>query len=325
MSNSKMRLVNILAYTSNIDRVLVQLMKFPCIDPVSSDKIIESVHGSKHHETSDFASPLLEEISSIEHGYHTQFKALQITGISDSLDDIAKEIKNVHKMQDDFVEQLTMLKELQGKYENAFKQLSYLSSLEVSLDDIFKCDYIVSRVGKLPLDSVERLKYYTNTPFIFTSFAEENNTSWCMYFTTNGYERAVDNIFSSLLFERIFIPDFVHGTPEEAQKAISLEIDETKRQIDLTQSELDGYMIKHQDIVVRMKSELELISRMHKAEQYIVILGSRFSITGFIDSRDEEKFLALFKGLEDITVEVHPADFDKRLKAPRKITRKLCG
>ncbi|MBU0996655.1 MAG: hypothetical protein KKE16_01280 [Firmicutes bacterium] len=325
MSNSKLRLVNILAYTTNIDKILVQLMKFPCIDPVSSDKIIESVHGSQHYVTTDYATPLLEEITTIEDGYHTEFKELKITGISDSMDAIAYEIKSVHKMLDEYSSQLMALNELREKYENASKQLQYLSSLSVSLDDIFKCEYVVSRVGKLPLDSVEKLKYYSSAPFIFTSFAVENNISWCMYFTSNGYERAVDNIFSSLLFERVYIPDFVHGTPEEAQKVISLEIDETNRQMELTKLELDGFMKIHQDIVTRMKAELELISKIHRAEKYIVILGSRFSITGFIDARDEEKFSALFKDMEDVSVEVHPADFDKRLKAPRKITRKLCG
>lgn len=34
--------------------------------------------------------------------------------------------------------------------------------------------------------------------------------------TTQKYEGDVDNMFSSLYFERIRIPEFVHGTPEKA-------------------------------------------------------------------------------------------------------------
>lgn len=324
MLNSKMKLANIIADTNFIDKVLTKLMKFPCIEPVPSEKITQSVHGSKPYQTTDISASLLKEIVLIESGYHTFFNSLPIEGVSASLNEISKEIKEVHHILEDFTEHMKLLNGLLAKYENAFQQIRYLSSLEVSLDDIFKCDYIVSRVGKLPLDSVDKLRYYHTTPFIFTSFAVENNTSWCMYFTTNGYERAVDNVFSSLLFERIYIPDFVHGTPESAMKALSLEIEETKRQVEIIQKQMDEYLLVHNEIVTKMKSELELIEKIHDAEKYIVILGSKFSFTGFILAKDEEKLRELFSGMSEVSVEIHPSDFDKRLKSPRKIAKKTC-
>lgn len=50
-----------------------------------------------------------------------------------------------------------------------------------------------------------------------------------MYYTTDEYKREVDNIFSSLFFERIHIPDFVHGKPKEAIAALEEEIKQAQK------------------------------------------------------------------------------------------------
>ena len=47
-----------------------------------------------------------------------------------------------------------------------------------------------------------------------------------MYMTTESKAPEIDNIFSSLYFERIHIPEFVHGTPESALQVLKEE-DET--------------------------------------------------------------------------------------------------
>ena len=53
----------------------------------------------------------------------------------------------------------------------------------------------------------------------------------CLYITTSKYEGDVDNIFSSLYFERIRIPEFVHGTPERAKESLQEEIDNDYKQL----------------------------------------------------------------------------------------------
>lgn len=324
MSKSKMRLVNILTYLESIDEVLQKIVSFPCIEIVLADKIVETVHGSKIHTTNDLATPLLNEINVLEKECHLSFRSIKLEGISDSLDDIAKEIKDVHNKIDGFNNQLASLHELYDKYMNASQQVSYIASLDVSLDDVFECTYVNARVGKLPIDSIAKLEYYNSTPFIFKSFAEKNDFCWCMYFSTNGYERAVDNIFSSLLFERIYIPDFVHGLPQEAEVSLQKEIEATLLQIKKTEEQRDEYISIHKEIVERMRFELEVLSKVHQAEKFVVQLGSRCLITGFIDMKDEDNIKSLFSKDDNVEIEIRPADSDKRLKAPKKMSEKTC-
>ncbi len=325
MSKNQMRLVNITAYISSIDLVLERLVEFPCIDYVPAEQIVQSVHGSHFFDNKDIATPLLNEINEIEKECNSCFSSVKIEGINDSLDEIAKEIKNVHTVINEYSGQLSLLQQLYDKYHNAQTQVSYLASLDLSLDDIFDCEYVNARVGILPLDSVAKLEYYRSTPFIFTSFAEDNNSSWCMYFSTNGYERAVDNIFSSLLFERVYIPDFVHGIPQDAKLSLEKEMEVTQAQIDKTSKSRDEYIKKHQEIVNVMRSELEVMKKIHQIEKYVVGLGSRFSILGFIDSKNIDFIQNLLNDIPNINVEIRPADSDKRIKAPKKLSDKTCG
>ena len=67
-------------------------------------------------------------------------------------------------------------------------------------------------------------------PFVFKAFHNDNQYTWCMYITTPGDAPEVDNIFSSLYFERIHIPAFVHGSPELAIGEIQEEADVAKEQ-----------------------------------------------------------------------------------------------
>lgn len=324
MAKTKMKLVNIVGYMDEVNRVLERLVSFPCIELVDADKIIQTVHGSKPHSSLDVASPLLAEINAIEKEANQLFSGSSIEGVHDNLDQINREVKEVHQRLQDYNDQTRMLEGLLQRYSNALTQVQYLETLNISLDDIFECEYVNARVGVLPIDSIEKLSYYYNTPFIFKSFAEENGQSWCMYFSTRGFERAVDNIFSSLLFERIFIPDFVHGTPQEAKEVLKKEMNVTETEMNKVTKLRSHYLAKHQEVVQVMRSELELLQKIHQAEKYVIGLGSRFSIMGFIEEKTEETFLSLFKKMKNVEVEIRPADSDKRLKAPKKITNKLC-
>ncbi|MFR9118969.1 MAG: V-type ATP synthase subunit I, partial [Merdibacter sp.] len=59
--------------------------------------------------------------------------------------------------------------------------------------------------------------------------------------------------------------------------------------------------------------------RMHSARKYVVGLGERFSITGFIDAADVERLKDTFSELKEVEIEVRPAHSDKRLDPPTKL------
>src|SRR5699024_9284541 len=94
--------------------------------------------------------------------------------------------------------------------------LKHLNGLNISFDDIFSCRYVKSRFGRLPRDSYEKLSYYDDRKFFFFSFDCDKEYHWGVYFAPATKAASIDDIFTSLYFERIRIPDYAHGTPEQA-------------------------------------------------------------------------------------------------------------
>ena len=148
----------------------------------------------------------------------------------------------------------------------------------MNLDDLFECKYIKIRFGRLPIDSVEKLQYYRNRPFVFKSFSTDDTYSWCVYFTTAKYEGDVDNIFSSLYFERIRIPEFVHGNPVQAKESLQEEIDSDLKQLQHVNEVIEALKAECIDNFADIKAELEFINHTFEARKYVLGLGERFPL-----------------------------------------------
>jgi V/A-type H+-transporting ATPase subunit I len=191
--------------------------------------------------------------------------------------------------------------------------------LDVPLDDLFACKYITIRFGRLPNDSVEKLSYFQNKPYVFKAFNFDESYTWCMYFTTDEYKREVDNIFSSLFFERIFIPDFVHGTPKEAVSALEKEIELAQKHIDHYKSDIYEITCGCTNRLACIKAELLFVNRIFEAKKYVVGLGDKFSISGFMPVEDVHRFEKAFEGVSDVEIEINEPDTDKRITTPTKL------
>lgn len=319
MAITKTRLVNITSNLNVLDKVLERFVDLECIHPVSSSQFVERVHGLTSFSSENPCSVILKELSEIEQEYQFEIEDVIVDSMPYTLDRIKDYVSNLHQKLRSFFLQKKDTLELIRKYQDALIQVKNIEDLDISLDEVFSCQYVYARVGRLPNDSVEKLGFYRNRPFIFISFHEDRNYSWCMYFTTNEYEREVDNIFSSLFFERIHIPDFVHGTPEAAEVTLAKEIEVATSQLDYIQEITHQLLAESSEDLTIIKAELYFMNKIYDARRYVVGLGDKFTITGFIEPIDESRIKEKFSDLKDVEVLIRPAKSDKRLKPPTKL------
>ena len=196
--------------------------------------------------------------------------------------------------------------------------LAYNEDLDIPLEELFSSQYVASRLGRLPLDSVRKLQFYNNRPFIWTSFGKDNNYSWGIYLTTNEYERDVDNLFTSLYFERMYIPDFVEGTPENAKENLNQKIEVLEKELKECEANEEKLKEQSKDRYDQFSSVLEHVSKIFEARKYVLDFGERFSITGFVPSYKVNSLRDMFRSVETAEIEVHSAHDDRRLTPPHK-------
>lgn len=319
MAIAKMKLVNILADKKHLNEVILRFSELDNFHPEPATKIAESVHGLKTLQeenpytelTNHFHEVCMEMGLNLTPAYVRDLN-FDSAKVQEYIQGVYEKFKSIQTVQNEIE---TVIRE----NKDALIQVKNLKKLDMSLDDVFSLKYIKVRFGRLPLDSVEKLQYYTNKPFVFHAFEKDHNYSWCAYFTTTQYEGEVDNMFSSLYFERIRIPDFVHGTPLLAEENLKEEIENDGKQLEHIETVRNQLLAQCKEPFEKIAGELQLLNKMFDAKKYVVDLGERFSITGFVMKDDVEDVKKAFAFEKEVEIEVRPAHSDKRLTPPTKL------
>ncbi len=319
MAIAKMKLVNITSDRTKLDEVLLRFVELDCFHPEPATKIAESVHGVTTLQEEDPYCELLSRLKDLEVNLGLSLNNEFIKDWKCDLNEMSTYMEQLERKREEIEE---VKRELEGVIQankDALTQVENIEGMDVSLDDIFSCKYVNVRFGRLPLDSVDKLQYYGNRPFVFRSFKEDSSYSWCMVLSTPKYEREVDNILSSLYFERIRIPDFVHDTPEKAEENLKAEIESDYQQLASIEKERDDMIQACQQRLQVIKGRLLFLENTFEARKYVVGLGECFTITGFAASDDVKKIEAVFADIKDVEIAARPAYSDRRFTPPTKL------
>ncbi len=319
MAIAKMNLVNITSDQTRLNEVLLRFVELDCFHPEPAAKIAESVHGVTTLQEEDPYAELLTQLKDLEVNL-----GLSLTSefVKDQTCDLGEIKAYMNELQSKWEQILSVKSELDGVIQanqDALTQVENIEGIDISLDDIFSCRYVNVRFGRLPLDSVDKLQYYSDRPFVYHSLKEDSSYSWCMVLSTPKYEREVDNILSSLYFERIRIPDFVHDTPEKAKENLKAEIENDYRQLAEVEAEKEAFITGCTERLQQIKGKLLFLENTFEARKFVVGLGERFTITGFAASEDITKIQAVFADLSDVEIAARPAHSDNRFNPPTKL------
>lgn len=154
---------------------------------------------------------------------------------------------------------------------------------------------------------------------MFKTFHKGTKETYCMYMTTETKAPEIDNIFSSLYFERIHIPEFVHGTPEEALRVLKEEDETAKNYLVVLDGRIKDLFQQSIDEMNQIYSVSKKLNETYDAQKYVVVFGKNAAVYGFAEDKDAEKIKNEFETIEDVHVEIKPAMGDSRLTPPTKL------
>ncbi len=66
-------------------------------------------------------------------------------------------------------------------------------------------------------------------------------------------------------------------------------------------------------------TKLQCLNQTYEVQKYVVLLGERASISGFVPEEDVERVKQQFSDIANVEVEVRPAHSDSRLTPPTKL------
>lgn len=336
MAIAKLKLLGIEFSDEQYDSVLMKLVHTDNFHPEYASKFADSVHGLSVLNRENPYADLITRMEEAKEKYHLDIHCLDVestrlniiqadTFFCNVLEQVSKIEKVKTELQEMIVENEATISQLEhlinAIVENKEKISQYDNSIdtEIDFDHLFACHYLKVRFGRMPTANLDKLQYYGAQQFLFKTFHKSQKETYCMYMTTGNKAPEIDNIFSSLYFERIRIPEFVHGTPEEAL-AVLKEEDETARNYLIT---LDGRIQKlfneSIDELNQIYSVCKQLNETYDAQKYVVVFGQNSAVYGFAEEKDAQKIKKDFESIESVHVEVREATDDSRLTPPSKL------
>lgn len=202
---------------------------------------------------------------------------------------------------------------------SALQLLDKFEGLDTSLDDIFRCKYLCVRFGRLPKDNCEKLRYYDDKLFVYISLSRDSEYDWGMVLCPDEAAAETDDIFSSLCFERLYVPDSVHGKPEDAKRELQEVLHRSQAESDRLQQQLEQLKAENRDAFQTYYNYLYRQNETFDFRKYVGVNGPIFHLTGFIPADRADAFRKVFEGLYNVEVAVKPSDSDTRYVPPTKL------
>lgn len=320
MAIAKMRLINIISPKKNLEDVLLKFSNLDNFHPEMASKIIEKVSGlTSMNEESPYADTLLA-LEEVAERLGITLSATKCDDIEIDLDDVKTYVKSMNEQSELYARFKKELEEVVQENKDAITTLDHIEASDFSFDDLFSCKYVKIRFGRLPIDGLKQLQARSQDDcYAFINFNEDKQYCWCSYITTLEHEGEIDNLFSSLYFERIKIPSFVHGTPDRARQMIQEQIEKDDSHIAHVDSAREAFIADNQAQLNRYYSILVHLNETYDARKYVVGLGEQFEISGFVEEKDVAQITEIFESIPGVKVENRPADSDKRLTPPTKL------
>lgn len=239
MAIAKLKLLEIEFPAQQYDAVLLKLINLDNFHPEPASKFADSVQGLSVLNRENPYADLIARMEEARDKYHLQLKCADVDNVRMNIIqadtffcNVLEKAAQIEKVKEDL---LAMIQE----NEATISQLEHMIDANIDFDRLFSCKYLQIRFGRLPTVNVDKLKYYGEQKFLFKILHKGTKETYCSYISTADNAPEIDNIFSSLYFERIHIPEFVHGKPNEALTVLKEEDDTARRYIQVLDQRIE--------------------------------------------------------------------------------------
>lgn len=276
------------------------------IYPVKAKKVISNLEHATSMEDRNPYNEVLDELYNVMDVLHIERVDRPVQSAFLNVREILDYISEIHQKLDDINEIKRGIKKDYYENQEAIELISCLHRDRISIDDIHELKYVALRFGKLPLSQIEKIKYFDSYPFVYQELSHSDQFAWVVYGGVEHSIGEIDNIFSSMNFEEVKLPQFAHGKMEEAVAELKAE----NKTMEAYLQELDQRIEK-----VKEENEEQLLGdfwktyrlkELYKKGKYVVDLKTKAAVYAFSSFNKNE--LEAIVNVPGITIHELPID-----------------
>ena len=318
MSIEKMRLVNLVGNMSDLDETLLRCIQSEVFAPEMAASTLDKSSGFTSVSSENPYTQPLKKLYDLAEDVHASLERADLPQ-DFTCEKAEEELERVQARVSGLAAERREKKERTDLMEQALIQIRHLNGLDVNFDDIFSMKYVKVRFGRLPADSYPKLAFYDNKTFFFFAFDHDDDFYWGVYFAPVSKITVIDDIFKSLYFERIRVPDYVHNTPEEAIAGLEKKIAEYKARLKELHAEISGIKESEAETLNRCFTVLKAASDVYSLRKYVASVNNRFYLEGFVPASEEKRFSEAMDSLETVSCVFQPDDANPTLTPPTRL------
>ena len=302
MPLAKMKLLNAVGDLSDVDSVVSVLGSSGVFQPDDAGEFYSDSENLIPISTSDEYSPMLDKLRDLmsvsgikpEIVSSNEFDDADVDTVRERIDRLESELGDIAR------ERNRLNAELESCKEGIEKTRRFVG-LDIDIEKITRCEYIVTRFGKLPAESYKKLSVYSDNPYVeFFPCTHDNRYYWGVYAAPLDEAAKIDRIFARLYFEPVDIED-ISGTPKEYVAALMDKADELLDELKQIDRELKDAVNKNKDELLGMFSALCRHHSYTAIKNHACKYQRSFVLVGWIPAEYEGELrqsLKRFKSLE---------------------------
>ena len=320
MSIEKMSLVMLRGEAAQLDEVLLRCLDSGVFHPENAGSFSEYAGGITTLKEENPYTGLGKKLSAIAAETDIDLGSASFEGLDIPNGEFQSYIGGLDQKLKKLLSKKRGSEQLIESHKTALRRLEHFTSMELNFDSLFACKYIKVRFGRLPLDSYQKLRSYSDRPFVLFSFGQDSTYNWCPYTCAVADAQEIDGLFQSLYFERIRVPDYVHGTPQEALEFIRKDLAREEGELESIKGKIAEIAAGERERVQKLYAKLCLLGKAFELRDKAAFVKSGFVVMGCVPQKQSKKFALAFQDLEDkVTVTLKEPAEEPRITVPVRL------
>ncbi len=238
-----------------------------------------------------------------------------INDVDYNISSMKTKIANLTKAKDELVD----------KYNNTHPFVN----LDYDIKGILDLDYVKFRFGRVPIQFYDALKDYAdkNASSILIQCDTDEDYVWLVYFVPDVESRKIDATYTSLHFERTFIPNDIAGTPELACSILQEKIDNLNKHINNINEDLKKSLTEDKQKIFSAYRRLKLASDNFDVRKMATHTNNKYDnfyiICGWMGEKDANDLLEKIKSDDNVVIIIENKDGSKKKNPPTKLKNPL--
>ena len=203
-------------------------------------------------------NPYRDALNSINTIYEELKTPPSTSNRSPGIETALSTVKEIRSQADQLQKEQSELEEKCSSLEESLRIIRPFRNIDYDISSILHLKYIHFHFGRIEKQYYEKFKkyIYDNLNTIFLKCDEDDQYVWGVYFVPKHDAHKIDAAYSSMHFEKIFVPDNYTGTAQQAFSSVSKQYEDALKHLEAQKQKYQRFLADQAETIVTARNTL---------------------------------------------------------------------